>query len=177
MNRLQAFGILCCFLVTSFIRGAELAPDLFLGKWILDPQASHYAGNSCPKQMTIEMTREARGVHYQSHTVSSTGDISDVEYTAEYDRRPVMVTGTRGILLPVSLDQKDGMVVATYRNAFQVAATSQRSLSGDNNTMTITTTSQNSMGTNVTNVGVYKRVQALPSPAEELARTDPAPSK
>jgi hypothetical protein len=127
--------------------------------------------------MTIEMTREARGIHYESHTQSTAGDVSDVEYTAEYDGKSVMVTGSRGILLPVSLQRKGDAVVATYRSAFQIAATSERSLSADNNTMTITTTSQDSLGTNVTNIGVYKRVQSLPSLESARARPTAAPAK
>jgi hypothetical protein len=157
MNILRASGFICCLLISSIFRGAEAAPDLFLGKWVLDQQASRYPGNSCPRQMTIVMSPEPRGIHYQSHTESSTGDVSDVEYTAAYDGKPVMVSGTRGILLPVSLQRSGNAVTATYRSAFQVAATSQRVLSEDKNTMTITTVSHDAMGVSVTNVGVYRR--------------------
>jgi hypothetical protein len=162
MHKLRASGLLGCVLITSFIRGAERVPDFFLGKWVLEPQASHYSGVSCPRQMTIEMTAETRGIHYQSHTESSSGDVSDVEYTAAYDGKPSIVSGTRGMLLPVSLERNGSAVTATYRSAFQVMATSQRVLSADNNTMTITPVSRDSMGISVTNIGVYKRV-ALPS--------------
>jgi hypothetical protein len=162
MTQLQTVAILCCFLITSFTRGETLAPDFFLGTWVLQPKASHYPGNSCPKQMSIEMTREARGVHYHSHTETSTGDAFDVDYTANYDGKPVMVTGNKGILLPVSLERKGDAVIATYRSAFQVTATSQRVLSADNNTMTITTVSHDSLGTAVTNVGVYSRAPSSP---------------
>jgi hypothetical protein len=144
------------------VRGADKAPDPFLGMWILDVRASHYSGNTCPKEMSIEMTREARGVHYHSHTVPRTGEPFDVDYTADYDGKPAMVTGSKGILLPVSLEREGAATIATYRAAFQVAATSRRVLSADNNTMTITTLSHDSMGSAVTNVGVYRRT---PSPS------------
>jgi hypothetical protein len=157
MTKLKTFAFICCLLSTSFVRGRETAPDPFLGSWTLDPKASHLPGNSCPKQMTIEMTLETRGVHYHSHTEPSIGQAFDVDYTANYDGTPVMVTGSKGILLPVSLERKGISIVATYRSAFQVMATSQRVLSADDNTMTITTISHDAMGTQATNIGVYRR--------------------
>ncbi|MCU1320825.1 MAG: hypothetical protein JWM43_474 [Acidobacteriaceae bacterium] len=174
MTKLQTSSILCCLLIPSYIRGVEPAPDLFLGTWVLEPKASHYPGNSCPKQMTIEMTRETRGVHYHSHTQPSTGDAFDVDYIANYNGKPVMVTGSKGILLPVSLERKGITIIATYRSAFQVMATSQRVLSADNNTMTITTVSYVPMGTAVTNVGVYRRAPSSSSPLQALPKQLPA---
>ncbi|WP_139285064.1 hypothetical protein [Terriglobus roseus] len=109
------------------------------------------------------MTREARGVHYHSHTQPMAGEPFDVDYTADYDGKPAMVTGSKSILLPVSLQRDGAAVIATYRNAFQVAATSKRTLSDDGRTMTITTISSDSTGVSVTNVGVYRRT-ATPTP-------------
>jgi hypothetical protein len=157
MTGLQTLGIVCCLLTTVLVRG-ESSPDPFLGTWLLEPKASHYPGNSCPKLMTIEMTPETRGVHYHSHTQPSMGNAFDVDYVANYDGKPVIVTGSKGILLPVSLERRGVTVTATYRSSFQVMATSQRVLSADNNTMTITTVSHDAMGTAATNVGVYRRV-------------------
>jgi hypothetical protein len=168
MTKLQTLAIVCCLLSASFVRGVEPAPDPFLGTWVLDLKASHYPGNSCPKQMTIEMTSEIRGVHYHSHTQPSIGAAFDVDYIANYDGRPVMVTGSKGILLPVSLEQKERTIIATYRSAFQVMATSQRVLSTDKNTMTITTMSHDAMGTAATNVGVYRKVPSTSLPRVTL---------
>lgn len=157
MKQLAALALVLITLTPSYIRGAEPAPDLFLGKWVLDSNASHYPGKTCPKAMIIEMTREPRGVHYHSHTEPRVGEPFDVDYTAEYDGKPAMVSGTKGILLPVTLQRTNDGVTATYRNAFQVAATSRRTLSEHNRTMTITTVSYDSAGTAVTNIGVYRR--------------------
>lgn len=162
MRYLAKLCLLCVLLMPCVVRGEDPGPDLFLGRWVLDAQASRYPGKTCPKQMIIEMTREERGVHYHSHTVPFSGEPFDVDYTAAYDGRPAMVTGSKGILLPVSLQRKGLTVVATYRNALQVAATSERTLSADVSTMTITTKSFDSLGTAVTNVGVYRRDPATP---------------
>ena len=164
MTKLQTLGAVCCLLTSALVRG-QTSPDRFLGTWVLEPKASRYPGNSCPKQMTIEMIRETRGVHYHSHTQPSVGEAFDVDYIANYDGKPVIVTGSKGILLPVSLERRGITVTATYRSAFQVMATSQRVLSADNNTMTITTVSHDAMGTATTNVGVYRRAPSASSPA------------
>ncbi|WP_157178359.1 hypothetical protein [Terriglobus roseus] len=103
------------------------------------------------------MTREVRGVHYHSHTQPAIGEAFDVDYTAGYDGKPAMVTGTKGILLPVSLRREKNTVTATYKSAFQVAATSERVLSEDGRIMTITTISSDSQGVSVKVVGVYRR--------------------
>lgn len=149
----------CFFLLPSDVRGLDNAPDPFLGKWVLDVHASHYPAKTCPKAMTIEMTRELRGIHYQSHTEPFVGEPFDVEYTADYDGKPAIVTGSKGIMLPVILQRKGAAVIATYRNASQVAATSERILSDQNRTMTITTVSYDSAGNVVKNLGVYRKIK------------------
>lgn len=163
MNLLRTLTVCCMVLTPSLVWCAGPATDPFLGRWVLQPGASHYPGNTCPKGMTIEMTREARGIHYHSHTEPRLGEAFDVEYTADYDGKPAMVTGSRGILLPVSLERRGDAVIATYRSALQVAATSKRVLSADGSAMTITTTSYDAEGTAVSNVGVYRRDTSWPA--------------
>lgn len=159
MTRIAASVLLLFLMLSRMAWGVEGPDDPFLGVWKLDVRASHYPEKTCPKSMTIEMSRVARGVRYESHTEPMVGEPFDVEYTAEYDGKPVMVTGSKGILLPVSLQKQGAAIVATYRNAFQVAATSERVLSEHNQTMTITTVSYDSLGNKVTNVGVYRRAK------------------
>lgn len=159
VKMLRTMFPLCIALFPAYLWGANAAPDPFLGRWILDVRTSHYAGKTCPKAMTIEMTGEPHGVHYHSHTEPIAGEAFDVEYTAGYDGKPAIVTGSKGILLPVSLQRRGAAVIATYRNAFQVAATSERVLSDHDHTMTITTVSYDSAGNAVTNVGVYRKAK------------------
>lgn len=159
MKTLRTIIPFCIALFPSYLWGANTTTDPFLGRWILDVHTSHYAAKTCPKAMSIEMTQAPHGVHYQSHTEPAVGEAFDVEYTADYDGKPAIVTGSKGILLPVSLQRKGAAIVATYRNAFQVAATSERVLSDHDHIMTITTVSYDSAGNAITNVGVYRKAK------------------
>jgi hypothetical protein len=144
--------------LNTTIWGATSAPDPFLGKWELDVKASKYDPGTYPRRMTIEMTLEERGVHYHSETLPANGEIFHVDYTANYDGKPVMVTGDRGILLPVALTLMDPHhVKATYGRGFQTEATSDRTISEDGNTLTIITTSRDKAGQQHINTGVYRR--------------------
>jgi hypothetical protein len=53
--------------------------------------------------MTIEMTAVENGVHYHSETYLANGRSFTADYTAGYDDLPTMVTGAKGVLLPVFL--------------------------------------------------------------------------
>ena len=108
--------------------------------------------------MLIEMEPTAHGVHYRSETIFADGRTLHSEYSADYDGKESMVMGAHGMLLPVTLKRTDPKtVVATYTRGFQVIAVSRRTVSLDGRSMTITTTSKNQSGKNVTNVGVYDR--------------------
>ena len=145
------------FIQSSSVRGADVAPDPFLGRWELDVVASNYAPGACPKRMLIDMTSEARGTHYHSETELVTGDVFHVDYTAAYDGKPAVVIGDRGMLLPVSLTRLDvHHVKASYSSGFQVEAVSDRVVSPDGKTMTITTTSRDRLGRQQVNVGTYR---------------------
>jgi hypothetical protein len=137
------------------------AADPFLGKWMLDVQRSKYPAGTRPKQMTIEISAAGHGVHYHSETQLTNGRSVSADYTAGYDGKPVVVLGARGILLPVSLQRTaPNTVVATYTSGFQVVATSRKVVSASGRIMTVTTTSRDASGKNVTNVGVYRKENA-----------------
>jgi hypothetical protein len=158
-------------LLTTVVRGAEPVSDPFLGKWILDPKVSKYPVNSCPTSMTIEMTREPRGVHYHSETQPAAGEPFEVDYIGNYDSKPVMVTGSRGILLPVTLRREAvNHVKASYSNAFQIVATSDRTVSNDGKLLMITTVSRDSLGQTQTNTGVYRHAESALSETDNIPR-------
>jgi hypothetical protein len=134
------------------------ASDPFTGKWTLDVKKSSYASGTCPKSMVIDMETVDRGIRYYSETTYHNGSSSHAQYTADYNGTQVLVVGDYGMLLPVSLQQvNSNTVVATYSRALQVVATSRRVVSRDGRFMTITTTSRDRSGKNVTNVGVYEK--------------------
>jgi hypothetical protein len=147
------------------------AADPFLGKWTLDPKSSRYPRGLCPVQMTIEMTTAGSSVHYHSETQMTSGNTFTADYTAAYDERPVVVSGARGVLLPVALKRLEpNVVVASYSSGLQVRATSRRVVSADGGVMTVTTTSQDGEGIPVTNVSVYRKAPAATTARAEVAR-------
>jgi len=134
------------------------AADPFVGRWVLDVGRSHYAEGAAPRAMVIDMEAAGDGIRYRSETTYQDGRTARSEYTAGYDRRPVLVTGSRGLLLPVSLDRTDShTVVASYTRALVVVATSRRVVSADGRVMTITTTSKNAEGKEATTVAVFTK--------------------
>ncbi|HTT19523.1 MAG TPA: hypothetical protein VMG82_11280 [Candidatus Sulfotelmatobacter sp.] len=144
--------------VIALLSTACASDDPFIGKWILDPQHSRYPIGSRPTRMVIEMEPATRGIRYHSDTTYANRNTTHTEYTADYDGRQVLVWGTYGLLLPVSLKRIDShTVVASYFKSFQVVATSRRVVSRDGRRMTITTTSKDSSGRKVTTIGIYGR--------------------
>lgn len=134
------------------------AADPFIGKWVLDVSQSSYPPNTCPARMAIEMEPAGNGVRYRSEAVYKNGYVLRSAYTAEYGGNPVIVTGGKGLMLPVSLRRIDShTVVATYARGLIVAATSRRVVSSDGSTMTITTSSRQPSGKTLETVGVYKK--------------------
>jgi|GEM_PF-1035799 len=151
--------------------GVLHAADPFLGKWNLDIKRSKYPATYCPTQMTIEMTSAANGVHYHSETHLTNGTSFSADYVARYDDHPTMVTGAKGVLLPVSLHRESAnVVIAKYVSGLETRATSRRIVSADGNTMTITTTSRDGSGNEFTNVGVYKKAHSSSTSTFDLSR-------
>ena len=150
------------------------AADPFLGKWTLDVKRSKYPAGACPAQMTIEMSSAGHGVHYHSESRLTNGSLVNADYTADYDGKPAIVMGDRGMLLPVSLERAgQRIVIAKYESGFQVAATSRRVVSADGGVMTITTTSRDRSGKSVTNVGVYTKTNAAVTSTFDLQKIKP----
>jgi hypothetical protein len=135
--------------------------DPFAGTWKLNVQKSRYPRGLCPKSMVIVMEPAGDGVHYRSETAYANGNTTSAEYTADYKGKEAIVMGYTGLLLPVSLKRLDAYtVVANYKRGVQVVARSRRVVSRDGHMMTITTTSPDKSGKDVTSVGVYDKVEA-----------------
>jgi hypothetical protein len=150
-----------CLLIAATLSSSTMgwsATDPFAGKWTLNVEKSKYPPGACPKGMVIEMETRGGGVHYSSEAILANGSSTRSEYTADYDGKPVIVVGTHGILLPVSLKRiAPNTVVASYTKGLQVVATSRRVVSNDGRVMTVTTVSRDRTGKTVTNIGVYER--------------------
>jgi hypothetical protein len=132
--------------------------DPFAGTWKLNVQKSRYPRGLCPKSMVIVMEPAGDGVHYRSQTAYANGNTTTAEYTAAYQGKEAIVMGYTGLLLPVSLKRLDGYtVLANYKRGTQVVARSRRVVSRDGLVMTITTTSPDKSGKDVTTVGVFDK--------------------
>jgi hypothetical protein len=108
--------------------------------------------------MVIEMESAGDGLHYRSDATYANGITAHSEYTADYNGKQSLVTGNRGLLLPVSLKRSNPRLVqASYTRGSEVVATSRRVLSKDGRRMTITTISKDRTGADVVTVGVYER--------------------
>jgi len=136
-------------------------PDPFLGTWKLNVARSKYPAGTCPRQMTIAMTRIPEGIHYLSETRYADGRQARSDYTADYSDREVMVKGAVGLLLPISLKRLNPHTVeATYTRGMQVVATSRRVVSANGRVMTITTVSPDKPGQTVTTVSVFDKTSS-----------------
>ena len=150
--------VLVAILLMALPAAIASANDPFVGKWKLDVHRSHYPPRACPKSMEIEMRPADAGVWYHSDATYGNGGEIHAEYTARYNGKEVLVSGTRGLLLPVSLKRLNShVVVATYSRGMQVVATSKRVVSPDGRLMTITTTAVDAAGKKSTTLGVYRR--------------------
>jgi hypothetical protein len=140
---------------------ASASTDPFVGRWVLNPQHSKYPAGTCPKSMIIEMESVGKGVRYSSDTTYANGSTTHAQYAADYDGKQSLVTGSRGMLLPVFLKRPNShTVIASYTKALQIVATSRRVVSKDGQRMTITTISKNQLGKDVTTVGLYEKQRA-----------------
>jgi hypothetical protein len=167
MKNLLLFVILAA-LISAAIPVSAATPagahDPFAGTWTLNAQRSKYPGGACPKRMVIVMEPAGAGIRYHSETTYANGSSARAEYTADYSGREAIVTGSTGLLLPVSLKRIDqNTVVASYTRGLQVMATSKRVVSQDGRVMTVTTISPDKAGKKIASVGVYEK-------ANEVAR-------
>lgn len=133
--------------------------DPFVGTWSLDTAASKYANKEMPRSMLIVMQAVLGGIHYKSKTTYRNLRVATAEYTAEYDGHLAMVVGDAGILAPVTLRRIDrNTVEASYLRGFQKVASSRRVVSPEGSVMKVITLSKREDGSEVRNVGIYRRV-------------------
>ena len=154
MKKIASLLLLFVLLTTS----SATTTDPFAGRWKLNVRRSSYPAGTCPKQMTIEMLPKGQAVEYRSDTTYANGKNAQTTYLADYTGKQVIVIGSHGMLLPVSLKRiAPRVVIASYLHGFEVVATSRRVVSNDGRWMTITTKSKDNAGKIVTSVGVYQR--------------------
>jgi hypothetical protein len=150
--------ILALAMFAALLTNEAAAADPFAGKWKLNVRHSHYPAGSCPTSMVIEIEETAGGIRYDSDTRYRNGAETRTQYTAMYDGKPVIVTSSRGLMLPVSLKRIDARTVeASYSRGLQVIASSRRTVSPEGKRMKITTLSTDPSGKAVKTIGVYDK--------------------
>ncbi len=138
---------------------ALAADDPFDGKWKIDLARSQFSSSDPPAQMTITMQTSGESVQYDSETSYSGGRVSRAHYIARYGGPLALVTGSFGMMVPVSLKMIDtNTVEASYIRGFQLVATSRRTLSEEGRLLTITTTSIEPGAKSTTSVSVFVRI-------------------
>jgi hypothetical protein len=138
---------------------AQVDVDRFVGRWVLDVGKSHDLGKSL-SSMVIVMSAVEGGIHYRSETKYANSRVRVAEYTALYDGSISMVTGTYGVLAPVSLRRVSAdRVRASYFSGMQVVGTSNRRLTGDGRMMMVTTTYRAPQRGPMRSLAIFKRAQ------------------
>ena len=150
--------------------------DPFIGKWRMDVRQSKYPPGACPISMLIEMHPAGSGIWYHSESTFKNGVKMRAQYTADYDGKQVIVMGTHGLLLPVSLKRINLRTVeASYTKGIQAVAKSRREVSPDGKRMTITTVSKDASGRSFKTIGVYLKDESIRD-LEQSAAGEPGPS-
>jgi len=159
MRHTVRYAALLLLMTAMAVNVATAAGDPFIGKWQLDRAQSKYESGNVPQSMTITMEADDQGIHYHSETTFSNGSHSTTEYTANYDERLTTVQQDGGVSAPVSLKRIDANTVeAQYERGFRTIATSRRVVSGDGQTMTITTLETTKEGNTITSISVFHRI-------------------
>jgi hypothetical protein len=118
-------------------------------------------GAQNPTEMTITIQPEkpnSKRIYYRSETRYQDGRKSVSEYTNGYDGTSVVVLTDGRINAPVSLTRKnDRDVIATYFRGNKSLAVSERIVSEDGKTMSVTTTSSSADGTEVQSRLIFER--------------------
>jgi hypothetical protein len=140
----------------------------FAGHWVLDPAASRFAPGARPETMEIRLEPVDGALHYRSSARYADGHEATAEFTASVDGRPALVTGRRGLLVPVALRRLDALAIrATYARAFAVVARSRWTVDPAHGTLEIRTAEVDHDEPGAESVAVYRRlgVEAPTDPA------------
>jgi hypothetical protein len=137
---------------------AQSKDDPFIGRWTLDRARSEFSGNVPEKRVTIfELTPDGSLKHI-TETVIANGSTDRIEYSAKYDGKDVPISNS--FLWTVSVKRIDAR--STERSGKvngAVVETSKRTVSPDNQTLTIVTTGSND-GNEYSSTQVFTREKA-----------------
>jgi hypothetical protein len=128
-----------------------------IGTWKLNVAKSKYSPGPAPKSQTVTFAAAGQGIKVTTEGVAADGSKTAQSYTANYDGKDVVLTGS-ATSDHVSLKRINATTVErTDKKAGKVVQTITRVVSADGKTMTITTKGTNAQGQAVHNVGVYDK--------------------
>jgi hypothetical protein len=137
---------------------AQAKDDPLIGRWTLDRAKSEFSGNVPEKRVTIfELTADGALKHI-TETVIANGSTDRIEYAAKYDGKDVPISNS--FLWTVSVKRIDARTTERSGKVNgAVVETSKRTVSPDNQTLTIVTTGTND-GNEYSSTQVFTREKA-----------------
>ena len=152
--RLMKLALVATLVAAAY--GVQAQADPTIGTWKLNLAKTKYNAGQAPKSTTLVIEAAGQGVKLTSNTVLADGTARKISYTASYDGKDAVVTGT---------PDYDGMSLKKTANGFEgsrkkagkVVQTYTRVVSADGKTMTVTSTGTTAAGAKVDNVQVYDK--------------------
>ena len=136
--------------------GVQAQADPTVGTWKLNLAKSKYNAGQPPKSSTVVIAAAGQGIKLTADTVLADGTARKISYTATYDGKDAVVTGTPDYD-GMSLKKTANGVEGSRKKAGKVVQTYTRVVSADGKTMTVTSTGTNAAGAKVDNVQVYDK--------------------
>ena len=131
--------------------------DSNVGTWKLNLDKSKYNPGPAPKSATLTIEAQDGGIKYASHGENAEGSPTHIAFTAKYDGKDNLVTGSPDFN-SIALKQIDAHTVeSTTKKDGTVMLTSRTVVSHDGKTRTLTSKGKNAKGQDVNNVVVYDR--------------------
>ena len=152
--RLMKLALVVTLVAAAY--GVQAQADPTVGTWKLNLAKSKYNAGQPPKSSTVVIAAAGQGIKLTADTTLADGTARKISYTASYDGKDAVVTGT---------PDYDGMSLKKTANGFEgsrkkagkVVQTYTRVVSSDGKTMTVTSTGTTADGGKVDNVQVYDK--------------------
>ena len=152
--RLMKLALVVTLVAAAY--GVQAQADPTVGTWKLNLAKSKYNAGQPPKSSTVVIAAAGQGIKLTSDTVLADGTARKISYTASYDGKDAVVTGTPdydGMSLKKTANGAEG----SRKKAGKVVQTYTRVISADGKTMTVTSTGTTAAGAKVDNVQVYDK--------------------
>jgi hypothetical protein len=159
MMRMKKFVFWATTLLLAMVilNVAAYAADVQSGTWKMNPAKSKYSPGPAPKDLTVKVEVDEKGVKVNATGTGADGTPTQVEYNAKFDGKDYPVTG-----LPyadtVMVERIDANTMqSTMKKGGQTMMTVKSTVSKDGKTRTTTFTGKDAQGNPVNNVVVYDK--------------------